>query len=618
MVAKATSPAKEDRYSTAADLAEDLSRYLSGVPTLAKPPTLRKRVATWTRRHRKAVVAFAAACVVGIVGWTVNNSRFAHVRAEIQKAEVTAELTQREANERRAEAMSHLLEAKQVVKKIGLSSVDFFSQIDGTELVQRQLLEEILGHHERTLASTSTKGVIAADFASAHMNIAEVRERLGEIPEALNHYRIAENTLRELAADAPQDLASRAELARCLDQIGRAQRCRGELTAAQAALHEANDLQSDLVATADRSIESQLAWVAYQNDLSLLLFDLDRRSEAAEISNQIVSRLLHWRRLAANDHRLSESLATTYQNASLLWRAEDPNLAKSWLRRAIDTYSSIPPDSTDPTQHQSSLLHAVNALATLSAQNDDVEAAQRGYKNPVDILDELRRAEPFVVDHRRAMAMTLNNLGLVLSQTGQVAEAESVFHQAKQIQDHLVERMPGDMVATNRLGGIHNNLAMIHQLDGGHELAAYHFERGIRLQQAAFDAAPEMNEFRRHLSRGLRNYGRFLRQLSRLEELLQVTLRRRDLCVTDGALLFSVAEDLAQLFNELPESTTRPLASNSGHLLRNKIIEATTTTIRSAQRNGWQPDNSVREWVVRQVISARHQNPRRDSPSPIL
>jgi serine/threonine protein kinase len=52
------------RYRTAADLADDLQRFIEGKPTLARPITWPQRINRWTRAHRSKLAAAAAAGLV--------------------------------------------------------------------------------------------------------------------------------------------------------------------------------------------------------------------------------------------------------------------------------------------------------------------------------------------------------------------------------------------------------------------------------------------------------------------------------------------------------------------------------------------------------------------------
>jgi WD40 repeat protein/serine/threonine protein kinase len=54
------------RYARAADLADDLQRFLDGTPTLAKPPRVAGRLWRWARR-RPALAGMAAACAAALL-----------------------------------------------------------------------------------------------------------------------------------------------------------------------------------------------------------------------------------------------------------------------------------------------------------------------------------------------------------------------------------------------------------------------------------------------------------------------------------------------------------------------------------------------------------------------
>ena len=84
IVMKALAKEPGRRYPTAAALADDLRRYLDGLPVEARPATARYRVGRFVRRHRAGVLG-AAAAVVAVVA--VSGVAFARVAAERDRAE---------------------------------------------------------------------------------------------------------------------------------------------------------------------------------------------------------------------------------------------------------------------------------------------------------------------------------------------------------------------------------------------------------------------------------------------------------------------------------------------------------------------------------------------------
>ena len=111
IVAKCLELRPAQRYSTAAELAGDLSRWLEGEPILARPPGWLEAVARLARKYRAASMAAAvglAALVVAIAGIS-----FFYVRAEQQRrvaetARLVAEEKEREADRQASAARSQL------------------------------------------------------------------------------------------------------------------------------------------------------------------------------------------------------------------------------------------------------------------------------------------------------------------------------------------------------------------------------------------------------------------------------------------------------------------------------------------------------------------------------
>jgi len=69
---KALEKAREDRYSSAAEFAEDLRRFLRHEAVRAKAPSLRRRAARWLRRNRRqAAVGAASLSALGVGGFAL-------------------------------------------------------------------------------------------------------------------------------------------------------------------------------------------------------------------------------------------------------------------------------------------------------------------------------------------------------------------------------------------------------------------------------------------------------------------------------------------------------------------------------------------------------------------
>ncbi len=103
IVLKAMAKDPNDRYRTAAELSEDLQRFLDDRPIRAKRPTLQERAAKWARRNRPIVSAGIIAALVILVAltslgiWSIVWLQQYNValRREVERADTNARLARR-------------------------------------------------------------------------------------------------------------------------------------------------------------------------------------------------------------------------------------------------------------------------------------------------------------------------------------------------------------------------------------------------------------------------------------------------------------------------------------------------------------------------------------------
>ena len=83
---KALEKEREQRYETAANLAEDVNRHTQHLPVSAAAPTLQYRFSKLIKRNRKAVVTACAFCLILIGSAVVTTSMAIHARSNARQA----------------------------------------------------------------------------------------------------------------------------------------------------------------------------------------------------------------------------------------------------------------------------------------------------------------------------------------------------------------------------------------------------------------------------------------------------------------------------------------------------------------------------------------------------
>lgn len=112
IILKAAAKAAEDRYASAAELADDLGRFLANKTISARPPTLADRSRKWLRQHRLVAWSISATLVVlslasiGGLAWTQ------HKNAQLASAVSQAETKTKEATTAHAQTQQALSDAQ--------------------------------------------------------------------------------------------------------------------------------------------------------------------------------------------------------------------------------------------------------------------------------------------------------------------------------------------------------------------------------------------------------------------------------------------------------------------------------------------------------------------------
>jgi serine/threonine-protein kinase len=206
IVLKALAKEPADRYATAQELADDLGRWLAGVPIRARPVGRAGHFWRWCRRN-PAVASLAAAAlgllvavaVVATVGYVQTNVALKQAREE-----------KRLADEKTAEAQRQRQRTKDTFGKALNGISDFALRLEGEEwahVPQRAAIRDALLEHELTffrgfLEANRDDPFVRMETAWAHNHVgAKFYWRLGDHAKAEKVFRAALAILQEREAD---------------------------------------------------------------------------------------------------------------------------------------------------------------------------------------------------------------------------------------------------------------------------------------------------------------------------------------------------------------------------------------------------------------------------------
>ncbi len=180
----------ERRYASADELSEDLRRFLSGRPVVAREPSLLYLLRRVTGRNRIAVGVAAVAMAAILVA-------------------LAAALVQwRRADEQRSRAERRFSEVRQLAKALIFKIHDGVAPLAGSTPVRRDIVAEAVKYLEGLRPEASDDPTLALELATGHRRIGQVlgdvsSPNLGDREGALRHLSIARGMLERLAASPP-------------------------------------------------------------------------------------------------------------------------------------------------------------------------------------------------------------------------------------------------------------------------------------------------------------------------------------------------------------------------------------------------------------------------------
>lgn len=525
IIGKALRTDPAERYGTVHELAEDLGRFLDGLPVEARPAGWWYRTGKWLRRHAIAAT-IAVAAVLTVSGFAV----VTYLQA--RQLEVERDAARRE--QARAEQVSQLL-------------LDSFEQADpSTSRGEMVTAREILDNGARRVGVELRQQPGLA--ATMRNTIGKVQARLGLYEEAQRQLGRALEQRRTLFGD------DHPRVAESLHEWGFLQLKQGELETAEATLRQALAIRE----TAQTRVE-------YAETLHLLA-EVRRSLGARQEAIDLHSEALELQRLA-----LGEEHPGYVEGLTLLARGlrlhGSGDRAESLYRRALEIQGRLYPGDHPVT------AAILGNLARLQEQRQDLDGAAASSDAALQMNLRLYDGR-----HPR-IASSLSNLAGIERLRGKPKEALEHHHRAlAMLQDLLGPEHP-------RLAGLLYNLALTHHRDLGRpqEAEALYRQAIEILRNGVGDDHVSLGFFRVGLGSALGELGRHREAEEQLRQALDL-FSRLSRGGAEGRNAAMAKSELATLFlRQGRVQEAEDLLLPSYRVLKETLGEDHRVTLRAAE-----------------------------------
>lgn len=429
IILKSMAKEEADRYESAAEMADDLGRFLRDEPITARRPTFSQRAAKWAYRRRRLVTAAAAGLMLLIAGVALA------VALVVQQSRVA----QREARH----AEQNFARAREAVDRMLTKAADQLAGTPHTQNVRRALLDDALEFYQGFLDERAADPAVRYETALAWNRVAAIRAAMGERAAAATAARQAVELLHDLKAsypDEPQYLlalaATHGTLAQATLVPARAEdlghrRTRYEILRELADVHPEVDHYRLLAAEA-------------QANLGQGLLQAGHFEQAIKPCQQAVTALEHLSGPgnASPDHIAALAAASHWLGAALIRTGRyvdgEFRLRQSLAQRTellVSTPAS-PKDRLEAAVVQAWIGHAAKAQHKHAVAIDQ-------YRQAIQQICALSEDFPLRAEYLSRSATLYNDLAQTLAAAGQRDEAAAALRESLDRHERLLQIDPG-------------------------------------------------------------------------------------------------------------------------------------------------------------------------------
>lgn len=416
------------RYFSASALADDLQRFLNGMPVTARPAGVATRLWRWCLRN-PAIAALSAAVILSLVAGTTFSTQYALLaRRRANEAE-----RQREAAQR-----NFSLAREAVDRYFTRVSEDTLLNQPGMQHLQKQLLRDALEYYQQFVSERADDESAREELASALFRVGIIEEAVGaDLNTSRDTLLHAQKIQERLLRDAPHDSRTQRQLADTVNALCRIHLKTGDLEQARRAAE--HSLQLRQAALTEQSEDAELQRLVASSQMNLGLVHREQGQLAAAAA--AIQKAQDIRLALLQDSALPQvqrDLGMGYYNlGNIALDAGDVETAAEVVTKAIEAFETAVDFSPEDFRNRRLLALCLQLSGDLEAEAGRIQPAIERYRTAAGELRFLTERNPEVTVYRFDLAVALMNLGSLYREAGQFPAATESLDEAIAEFEHL-------------------------------------------------------------------------------------------------------------------------------------------------------------------------------------
>jgi serine/threonine protein kinase/tetratricopeptide (TPR) repeat protein len=438
------------RYASVQQFSEDIRRYLTGLPVLARPDTLTYRAGKFVRRNTAAVLGLALLFVT-LVGGIVVTIREARI-AETQ----------------RARAERRFNDVRKLARDLMFGVHDSIQYLPGATPTRKLIVDDALQYLDSLAQESNDDVSLQRELATAYEKVGDVqgwdaRSNLGDTAGAEQSYRKCLGIREALVAKDPHDAQARSDLAEALDKLGSITAQMGHHDQALQYSQRSLEIRKILAAAAPNESVAKFNLASSYDQISDMQADAGKLEAAVE--NTRNSLKIFEDLLAANPHndRYRRDTSLEHKKIGGIFEAQGKlDHAFAEYQKSLPVDEALAAENPNDGLAQRDLAITYSSLGDVAMKNSDFAGALKLYQHAAAIDDAIAAADPKDAWAKRYLVYNDRQLGDALFKTGDVAGALAAFDKAVRVAESRVQSDNANAAAQSDLAQSYTKLAAVH------------------------------------------------------------------------------------------------------------------------------------------------------------